>query len=154
MFKNILVCLDGSKLAEQILPYVKDEALLHKSRMVLIQVVPSPVVVTPGVPGVAGGAVVSDITLRQSERTRQEAESYLNNLAEEMRGTGLKAEVAIEIGSPGQKIIDYAEKNNIDLIALATHGRSGLGRAIFGSVADFVLKGSGMPVLLIKPKKV
>ncbi len=71
-----------------------------------------------------------------------------------MRGMGLKAEVAIEIGSPGQKIIDYAEKNNIDLIALATHGRSGLGRAIFGSVADFVLKGSGMPVLLIKPKKV
>ncbi len=154
MFKNILVCLDGSKLAEQILPYVTDEASLHRSRVTLIQVVPSPVVVTPGVPGAPGGAVVSDITVRGSERIQDEAEKYLDSLAKEMKGKGITAEVAIEIGSPGQKIIDFAEQNNIDLIALATHGRSGLGRAIFGSVADYVLKGSGMPVLLIKPKAV
>jgi nucleotide-binding universal stress UspA family protein len=53
----------------------------------------------------------------------------------------------------GEAIVDYAEGHEIDLIAIATHGRSGLGRLVFGSVADFVLREAGLPILVVKPKK-
>jgi len=53
----------------------------------------------------------------------------------------------------GEAIVSYANENNISLIAIATHGRSGLGRLVFGSVADFVLRETGLPILVIKPKK-
>ena len=151
MFKNILVCLDGSALAEQILPYVTDEAGLHKSKVTLIQVVPSPVTVTPGVPGAPGGAVVTNPMLRETERAEKEASAYLEKVASPMKAKSVQAETATVIGSPGPGIASYAADNGCDLIAIATHGRSGLGKVVFGSVADYVLRNSGLPILLIKP---
>jgi nucleotide-binding universal stress UspA family protein len=56
------------------------------------------------------------------------------------------------LGSPGESIVSYADENGFGLIALVTHGRSGLGRLVFGSVADFIIRRSGLPILLIKPK--
>jgi nucleotide-binding universal stress UspA family protein len=53
----------------------------------------------------------------------------------------------------GEAIVSYADENSISLIAIATHGRSGLGRLVFGRVADFVLREAGLPILVIKPKK-
>ena len=80
------------------------------------------------------------------------ARDYLDGLALPLRGKGLKVQCVTMIGLPAESIVSYAEENRFDLVALATHGRSGLRRLVFGSVADYVVRKSGLPILLIKPK--
>lgn len=152
MFEKILVCLDGSKLAEQILPYATEEALRFHSKVVLLHVVPEPVIVTPGIPGTGGTPVETPRMLEQMQKEQNEATAYLDHLAHQLRGRGLSAEPVIQQGGAGETILNYAEDNDVNLIAIATHGRSGLSRAFFGSVADYVLRNSGLPVLLIRPQ--
>jgi nucleotide-binding universal stress UspA family protein len=146
MFKKILVCLDGSKLAEQIIPHAVDVAITHKAKMTLFRVMPLPVAVAPGAPGVP-------IETPMTPEVEAEAKNYLLGVAGPIAEKGISTEVVIQQGtSPGGEIVNYANENAVDLIALATHGRSGLGRAVFGSVADFVLRESGLPILLVRPK--
>lgn len=148
MLRKILVCLDGSKLAEQIISYSAAIALAHQAKMVLFRVMPMPVAVAPGAPGVP---VETPLT----PEIEAEAKGYLFNIAGSLTERGVRTEVVVQKGpSAGVEIVNYANENAIDLIALATHGRSGLGRAVFGSVADFVLRVSGLPILLIKPKAI
>lgn len=90
---------------------------------------------------------------RQVQETKAEALNYLEKKAKPLRQRGLKVECTVMEGSPGPAIIELAGKSGIDLIALATHGRGGLGRAIYGSVAEYVLKNSGLPMLIIRPKR-
>ncbi|MBI4331782.1 MAG: universal stress protein [Chloroflexi bacterium] len=152
MFKKILVCLDGSALAEQILPYAAEQALCCRSELVLIHVSVITEIVTPGIPGY-GPAVLqpTPATLGRIEKEEEAAGDYLERLAQPLREKGLKVECVPVAGTPGEVIVAYADEREIELIALATHGRSGLGRMVFGSVADFVLRKSGKPILLIKP---
>lgn len=157
MFDKILVCLDGSKLAEQILPYATEEALHFNSRMVLLQVVtPPPTIVMPGVPGVPGAPLapspkaVAEAMQKEETATR----AYLESASRLIRPKGLKVDaVTLQGVLVGQLIVAYAKDNRVDLIALATHGRSGLSRAVMGSIADYVMKESGLPILLIRPRK-
>ena len=152
MFKRILVCLDGSDLAEQILPYAVEQAVRFESTVVLLRVVPWPIMVSPGIPGVAGEAFVNLGMERQVEQEEHKAELYLNTVAKRLlEENGLHANCVTMQGSPGQAIVQYAARDKSELIAIATHGRSGPGRVIFGSVADFVLRQSGLPILLIRP---
>lgn len=75
-------------------------------------------------------------------------------LALSLQQKGLQLEyVALHGLQVAEAIVSYADDNNVGLIAIATHGRSGLGRLVFGSVADFVLRESGLPILLVKPKR-
>ncbi len=148
MFQKILVCLDGSKLAEQILPYAAEQAARFGSSVILFQVVHLANIPAPtGIESVP--IAVPDDRLEEAET---EAKAYLNHLAQPLREKGLNVQYATMIGSPAESIVDYADKNGFGLIALATHGRSGLGRLVFGSVADYVIRKSGLPILLIKPK--
>ena len=148
MFKKILVCLDGSKLAEQITPYAIDMAMAHKAKIVLFRVLPLPVAMAPGAPGMP-------IESPMTPEVEAEAKDYLLGIATPLADEGVSTEVVVEQGSSaGKGIVDYANKNSVDLIAIATHGRSGLGRAVFGSVADYVLRQSGRPILLITPKDI
>jgi nucleotide-binding universal stress UspA family protein len=71
----------------------------------------------------------------------------------QIKKDGIAAEKVVLIGSPGQTIIDYAQKQGIGLIAIATHGRGGLERAVMGSVADYLLRRSAIPILVVRPKK-
>jgi nucleotide-binding universal stress UspA family protein len=152
MFERILVCLDGSNLAEQILPYAVEQAKRFGSILSLLRVVHQHVVVTPGVPGTAGGPVIIAGMERQSEKEEKEAENYLKTLADRLLAEhGLKTEYVILFGAPGETIVQYAVDNEVGLIAIATHGRTGPGRAIFGSVADYVLRHSQLPILVIRP---
>ena len=150
MFEKILVCLDGSRLAEQILPYAGEQAIHFGSRVVLIHVATGPIDVPVAVPGELGVFVVPDLLPEQIEK----AEAYLEQVAQPLRGKGLDVECVILSGAPGDTIISYAHENEVKLIAIATHGRSGLGRLAFGSVADFVLRESGLPILLVKPRDI
>ena len=152
MFERIIVCLDGSELAEQILPYAAEQARRFNSALGLLRVVSEPVLITPGIPGVAGGAVVTTRMGKQAEREQLEADNYLKAVSERLLAKyQLQVECITLIGPPGQTIVDYASNNQINLIAIATHGRTGPGRAIFGSVADYVLRHSRLPILLIRP---
>lgn len=153
MFKKILVCLDGSALAEQILPYAAEQALCCQSKMFLMHVSTIPVIVAPAIPGY-GPAVLrpTPATVEKIEKEEETAEAYLERLSQPLREKGLDVECLSVAGTPGEAIVGYADENEVELIALATHGRGGLGRLVFGSVADFVLRKSGKPILLIKPK--
>lgn len=153
MFDNIIVCLDGSELAEQILPYAVEEAVKFNSKLVLLHVIPDPLMITPGIPGAEGGPVVTSGMVEHMQNEREETAEYLQQKAQLLRGQGLKVETILLQGSPGKTIVVYSNENNIDLIAIATHGRSGLGRVVFGSVADHILRHSGLPILIINPRE-
>ena len=147
MYAKILVPLDGSELAEQILPYVKEEAKSFKSSVVLLHVTPEPVIPIPETLGETSKSMLEEM---QQERLR--SMKYLNNLALGFNESGIRTKCVILEGLAGESIVEYAKANRINLIAMATHGRSGVGYIILGSVADFVLRESGLPILIIRPQ--
>ena len=150
MFKKVLVCLDGSKLAEQVLPYAMEQALCCRSKVVLLEII---VVQPPTVVSAGPSAYAVKAAEEQIDRDEAGAKLYLESLAQRLREAGLNVEcVTLRGPQSGRAIVDYADGHEVALIAIATHGRSGLGRLVFGSVADFVLNKSGLPILLIKPK--
>lgn len=150
--KKILVCLDGSGLAEQIMPYATEEALSFKAELILLQVVREPVIMLPGIPGVEPVPIRTDVMIEETKRSLTRANEYLERLATRPRDKGIEVQTVTMLGRAGETILSYANSNNVDLIAIVTHGRSGLGRAIFGSVANHVLRHSGLPLLVIRPK--
>jgi nucleotide-binding universal stress UspA family protein len=152
MFEKILVCLDGSKLAEQIMPYATEEALHFQGKLVLLQVVPEPVAFSPGIPGEAPVPIQTDIMVEGTKEALNKARDYLEKLAATLRKRGIQVTTVAIPGRAGEAILDYANTNSIKLITIATHGRGGLRRAVFGSVADYVLRKSGLPVLVIRPQ--
>lgn len=152
MFKKILVCLDGSELAEQILPYVIEQAKYFKSTVVLLHVTPEPVIEAPGIPGEPGYPIQTKSMLQGMERDIICSKEHLDNLALRFKKKGIRTKCEILEGLAGESIIKYAKANSINLIALVTHGRSGVGRMILGSTADFVIRESGLPILIIRPQ--
>ena len=153
MFKKILVCLDGSQFAEQIIPYALEEALAFKSNVTLLRVVGIPGIVAPNIPGFPGVPAHSSSMAEQHQRDREEAKDYLKRVAQPFHERGLHVKSVTLEGPPGSTIINYASENNIDLIAIASHGHSGLRHILFGSVAEFVVRESGIPILMIRPKR-
>jgi nucleotide-binding universal stress UspA family protein len=152
MFKKILVCLDGSELAEQILPFAEEQALHFNSKMVLIRVFAEPGFIGLAVPGFPGVPVETQGMVKQIQKEEQESKQYLKTVAERLeKQRGLAAECVTALGAAGETIVKYAEDNKVELIALATHGRSGPGRVIMGSVADHILRHAHLPILLIRP---
>jgi nucleotide-binding universal stress UspA family protein len=152
MFKRILVCLDGSKLAEQIMPYAAEEAIRFQGKLFLLQVVQEPVAFSPGIPGEAPVPIETDTMVERTKEALNRAGDYLEKLAVPLRKRGIQVETVAIPGRADEAILDYAYTNSINMITIATHGRGGLRRAVFGSVADHVLRESGLPVLVIRPQ--
>jgi len=152
MFEKILVCLDGSELAEQILPYASEQAVRMKSTLVLFYAVHDPTTISLNFPGNPGTPMETESMRRHLLEHSAQAEKYLAALAAKLQDKGINTEYVVMPGRAGEAIVDYAAANNVDLIALSTHGRGGISRAFLGSVADFVLKNSGLPILLIRPQ--
>ena len=152
MFRRILVCLDGSGLSEQILQYASEEAIGGDREVVLLRAVSLSHSTTIAVPGVISSIPPSPPAPQQLAAEEEEAKEYLDAKAKALKKIGIKTENVVLIGNPGEEIVDYAHKHKIDLIAIATHGRSGIKRMLFGSVTEYVIKNSKLPILLIKPK--
>ncbi len=149
MFKKVVVCLDGSKLAEQILPFVQAGAAKFDSKVVLLRVLG----VQTAIPYVDGKPPEADIVSEESHRKETEAGEYLESIAVSLRSVGLNVEcVILHKVSADEAILDYAAENDVDIIAMTTHGRSGILRTVLGSVADSVVRKSGLPVMVISPK--
>ncbi len=153
MYEKILVCLDGSERAEELIPYVTEDAYRFKSTLHLLEVIPAPVVIAPDIPGSGGGYIEKPRMLEEIQADQDEAYSYLNRIISGLAEKGVTCEPVVLSGMAGEAIISYAEENDIGLIAIATHGRTGLSRAIIGSVADHVLRHSRVPVFLLRTVK-
>ena len=141
MYKRALVPLDGSAVAETILPLILEVAGPLDMAVVLLRVVPVPPMVIEGSRHVVAEAV---------EARRIDAEEYLAALAVELRKNGVRVETRVHRGVPAAEILAAASETEADLIVMTTHGRSGLGRLLFGSVAEEVLRHSDIPVSLMR----
>ncbi|MFC1978157.1 universal stress protein [Chloroflexota bacterium] len=150
MYKKILVPLDGSELAECVLPHAGSIAKgCNVESITFIRVV-EPVQIPRATDD--DGYTLSDRVLQQMEAdSKTEAERYLTELTgrAEYDGMNITSQV-LTGGQAADMIAEYATKNGVDLIAIATHGRSGISRWVLGSVADRVLRSSSVPVLMVR----
>ena len=151
-----LVPLDGSALAEQALPSAKERAVALNDDILLVRVVnvAAGLAVAPISDTVMGSISAAGIEALQQgaeEETRASTE-YLEKKAQELRLEGLNVTTEIRTGTPASEIIASAMNNRADMIIITTHGRSGLGRLVFGSVSGEVIRGGNFPVLVINSK--
>lgn len=146
LMKKILLPLDGSKLGEIAIPYAEVLALAFDAELILLQVyIPSALESGYRLPE------ITHTTLKEvEEHIKESAQSYLKQWQTKFHGKGLIASCVLRAGSPADQILEYAEENGIDLIAMSTHGRSGLGRWVFGSITDKVLHSGNIPVLTVR----
>lgn len=149
MFSKILVCLDGSSQSEQMLRYATELGERFCSRVVLLQVLQ-----IPSALAAASAQGAENVIEEELRRLASESHQYLDGLAAQLKEKGLEAEVAVIEGSPGDAIVEYSNQNGVELIVVATHGRNNLGRLVFGSVADHVMRNTTIPVLSMKPHEV
>ena len=142
MYKRALVPLDGSMVAEGIIPFILEIAGPLDMEVVLLRVV------VPIPPSVIEGS--RHVEVEDVEKRRQEAEEYLAPIGAELRAKGVRVRTQVRRGEPIAEILAGARVAGADLIAMTTHGRSGLGRLLFGSVAEAVLRQSEVPVFLMR----
>jgi nucleotide-binding universal stress UspA family protein len=145
MYSTILVPLDGSERAEAILPHVKDLAKHYDATVVFMRVV-EPVPLNVGLEG------AYTVLWEESERRTNQAESYLAGLESQYREQGIKVRTYVAHGSAVEAITEAAKEKGADLIAMASHGRTGLSQVFYGSVAAGVLHRIDRPLLLIRSR--
>lgn len=133
MYDRILVPLDGSDVAEGILSQIEGLASKNGTEVILLKVLPE--------------AGVLPTTAHQEYN---EAKQYLDAIVQRLESEGIKATATIRYGKPVEEIVDYARTNEVDLVAMGTHGRSGVGRRVFGSVAEKVLRSTPLPLILVR----
>ena len=144
MYSSILVPLDGSKRAEEILPHVEEMARRYEARIIFLQVVEPPAMPSEG----------ATITYGQEYETiRSLAEKYLSDLVAVFHSKKIQAEKRLENGHVVRSILRTSESIGADVIAIASHGRGGLTRVFYGSVAASLLQYIDGPLLLIRSKE-
>lgn len=173
MYEKILVPLDGSKLAEAVLPNVEEIARNCSTQEVILvsvteRVVGRQAIPAYGYPGTPeqgsmprGGWATAPEPVGEPQGGRREvpvgvgkkqrqAERYLNRIAKTIQSKGIKVSTEVLLGDPSEEIKIYAELNHVDLIAMSSHGRSGVSRWAHGSVADRVFRSVNVPVLMVR----
>ncbi len=148
MYRHILVPLDGSEIAEQVLPHVHALAANEgTTRITLLRAVP-PVFTT----SVDYSGMLASTTTDTLESLEAEARRYLDAIADQFRAEGYTVQTEISAMPAAEAILDYADSQHADLITIATHGRSGISRWVFGSVTQKVVQTCPVPVLVVRPK--
>jgi nucleotide-binding universal stress UspA family protein len=147
--REILVPLDGSPLAEAALAPALAVAGLFDAELLLAQVV---------LPPTAGSSLPVAFAARYDNEIlayqRKGAQDYLEGLSEDLRERGARVKTTVIVGhNVGEALINLAHPERIDLVAIATHGRSGVRRLVLGSVADKLIRAAGPAVLVVRPGK-
>ena len=146
MYKSILTPLDGSKRAESILKHVEELARHFDGKVVFLQVIEPSTFIT-------GSETAFYAQYKEEvEKKNKQAEIYLAGIKGEFREKGIESRVRVVNGPVVDAIIAAAESENVDLIAIASHGRSGLSRVFYGSVAAGILNRADRPLLLIRSR--
>lgn len=148
MYKTILVPLDGSKRAEAILPHVEELARRFGAKVIFLRIEEDVMMV--------GYDEVLDMSTYQQHRDqrKKDAESYLASLEGVLKEKNISAKKIVSFGSVVQSILDTAEREGVDLIAIASHGRGSLSRVFYGSVAAGILHRIDRPLLIIRSRGV
>lgn len=144
MYNKILAPLDGSSFSENIISHVKAIASgCRSSEVVLLFVVEPPERMAYEVPAE---------WLNDSMKTGLKfAADYLKQIAADLTASGIAVKTVVLEGNPAETILSYVKNENIDLLIISTHGRSGITRWVFGSVVDKVIHHSSAPVLIVAP---
>ncbi|MFN2242410.1 MAG: universal stress protein [Anaerolineae bacterium] len=141
MYEKIVVALDGSPLAEQALPHAVAHAERFGAELALLKVLEPLPEVTYSSPAAVRTA---------EEMSAQIARDYLEGLAAGLNEQGIQVQVVTLEGKPYVQIVRYAEEEQADLLVMSTRGQSGFSRWLLGSVADRVVRGATVPVLLVR----
>ena len=134
MLRNILVPLDGSPLAELALPYATELARTGGAHLTLVRT----------------ARAHHRLHLIPHHDQPEEAEAYLHAQAEHLKSSGLTVDIAVPLGEPPDALLAEIERRQPDLIVMGTHGRSGLGRWVYGSITEAVIAGAGRPLMLVR----
>lgn len=169
MYSHILATLDGSALSEAVLPQVEKLAAGTSVRVTLLAVAedPSPISSTPSVnperlihaTGSLQEAALQEMDVHREGETHEQAiqrvetelMEYLEEQAARLRQRGIETVCEVAMGDPAQVIVEHARAGGADAIAIASHGRTGLSRLLFGSVAAQVIERAGLPVIVVRP---
>jgi nucleotide-binding universal stress UspA family protein len=153
--RTIIVPLDGSELAESVLPHA--EALARQGGPEMVTVILVRVCEPPAMPAYYTPEL-AEIPLnwgqyaqQETARCKQVSAEYLAGIETRFRNNGINAKSEVLVGKATDEIVAYANKTPYNLIVMATHGRSGLSRLVYGSVAANMLVGVNSPLLLVKP---
>jgi len=170
MYKKIVVPLDGSKLAECVLPHLEQIAKgCGAEYVVLVSVTElvkgsmsaeteykamsvQPASPTPYIASISRGDVIrppATVSVKTGKMWRQ-AWRYLERIARRLDKKGIQVRLSVRLGDPAEQVTSLADEENADLILMASHGRSGISRWTHGSVAERVFRAAGIPVLMIK----
>lgn len=145
MYKKILVPLDGSKVAEGVLPHAKSLAYSEGAELILLTVTSNPAMdIVFSDPGIAETAI-----LEQQEMSK----TYISSIENGLKAEGFRVSNLMRVGSVAEVILGVAEELGVDVIAMSTHGRTGPAHWLLGSVAERVVHNSKVPVLLIRVKE-
>ena len=145
VIKRILVPLDGSELSASVQPFALELAKPLGASIVLFHTVIEPVLTYPGVEAM-------NLDSGALEEMKTGARKFLASAASDLAAKGVKADTVVNIGNATDGIVWAAERENAGLIVMSTHGRSGIGRAVLGSVADAVVRRTSLPVVLVRPR--
>jgi len=141
-----MVPLDGSALAECVLPHVEAIATgCSVEKLILLRVVEPERVYS-----VSNSSIDPNLAYARENERKKAAEIYLKEIANRITGKGFTCEVKAMIGRVAEKLVDCCIANGVDLIIIATHGRSGVTRWVRGSVADKILRSSTIPVMMVR----
>ena len=133
--------LDGSGFAEQVLPWVQAFATLSNAEMILLAV--------PEIPEPALYGAMAEAVEDLRERAEANSRRYINGVAKQLQELGVNARPMTNGSRPATAILEVAEREHVDVIMLATHGRGGMERLVLGSVADRVVHHALCPVFLV-----
>jgi len=150
MYNKIMVPLDGSELAECVLPHVEAITTGCKITDVVFVRVVNPIRLPASVPARADFAFREKDRQELKETLKQMAEAYLKKMVENTGLDGALLSYEVLEGKTADSLAHWAEKNGVDLIVIASHGRSGISRWVMGSVADRILRSACVPVLMIR----
>lgn len=144
MYKRVLIPLDGSPMAEQALPHAIAQAKHFQAELILLRVVEP-------FPHARGMSLANHEQIRQQAITW--AGKYMERIAAGIQQKGLSVQAITIDGRPHTGIAQFAEANQVDLIVMSTRGQSGVSRWLMGSVADRIVRGAIVPVLLVRARK-
>jgi nucleotide-binding universal stress UspA family protein len=143
---RVLIPVDGSPMSESVIPVAEELARKLSAEIVLLRVITPPVVVYPGQAVPSARPVLEDIEAA--------ANDHLDRLAVAVRHEGFKVDHEVVLGEATDAILEAADRYGVDLIAMSSHGRTGLSRLLMGSTADGVVRNSTRPVLIVRPQEI
>jgi nucleotide-binding universal stress UspA family protein len=158
MFKRILVPLDGSRVSSRALPYAIDIAQRFDAEIILMQVISpaTPFITVEPETGMGGSQLATRIAIedarREDKKNISRSQRYLRSKLKSVTARGIKGSYHVAMGVPDKSILGFCKKQDGDLVVMTTSGKSGIKRAIMGSVADIIIRDPTFPVLVIRPK--